>query len=541
MAVAAPAAVAAAQQPLTPTQLEQLREAARARQEAEGDEAQAQVETVRLRNAGSAAVGALLDRPISRAAYRLGPGDVLTLSIFGYRNQVFPLTVTPEGSIVIPTVGVIQVGGSNLNEAEQRARHQVLRFYPGADVDLSLTAVRSFKVFLLGDVMDPGVRPATAVTRVSELVPIANEDLVIHRNVRVNRAADTLNVDLARFLRMGDLAHNPVLEQGDVIRVPRVDETVTISGEVAYPGRYEFRGGETLAELLRIANGGGAFLSGAADTLLLMRFTRYPRGEVQSIGRSDAIGFIGSQIVMEPFDAIFLPRVSHFKRRTTATIEGELMRPGEYPIQPNITTVWDLVSMAGGFTEDASLVEAVLRREPMGVPNDTVSPRALETLPPNLLTRAEQRILQITSRGAEESDVIDLSHGAPAYSLTLEDGDLLYIPSGREHVVVMGGVGRPGIVPFVPEQPIEAYVQMAGGYTRRADVGNVVIQRAKLGISLHRRDIRAVEPGDRIVIPLKPRTTFLERVQTTQGIVNTISGLVLTIVGLERLWDAIAN
>ena len=51
----------------------------------------------------------------------------------------------------------------------------------------------------------------------------------------------------------------------------------------------------------------------------------------------------------------------------------------------------------------------------------------------------------------------------------------------------------------------------------------------------------ALEPGDRIVVPFKEPRTLLERVQTVQGVMTTVSGFVVTIIGLERLWDTIGR
>src|SRR5690606_29639283 len=92
-------------------------------------------------------------------------------------------------------------------------------------------------------------------------------------DVRVRSASgDSVRVDLARFFRTGDLSQNPVLQAGDAIVVPAVDETVTLAGRVAYPGTYDYRPDDTLAELLRIANGGGGFPSDAADSIRRARY-----------------------------------------------------------------------------------------------------------------------------------------------------------------------------------------------------------------------------------------------------------------------------
>jgi protein involved in polysaccharide export with SLBB domain len=483
--------------------------------------------------------GPLLEGAISRTDYILGPGDVLTLSVFGYRSQIYTLDVSPEGTVVIPTVGVARVGGLNVEDAERAAARIVRRYYQDVEVHLTLAAVRSFKVFLLGDLPEPGVRRATAVTRVSEVIPAVREDGVIRRNVVVRRAGgDPIRVDLAGFLQTGDLTQNPTLREGDVIHAPPVYETVSVSGSVAFPGVYEFRPAESLAQLLAIANGGVGFPAGAADTIRLLRFNHDSESEVHTIARDEAIGAFGRALVLEPFDGLYIPRFSHFRERTTATVGGEVRRPGLYPIQPDSTTVGDLVEMAGGLTEQASLADALLRRSPVRSPREGEG--ALTSIPPEMLSRDELRILRVTNRADEENVVLHLEHllteARSAYDVPLQHGDNLYVPMQRQEIAVLGAVFQPGIVAFEAGQTIDYFVGIAGGYTRKADRGDVVVLKGRAGSQLSHEEVTWLEPGDRIIVPFAEPRTFMERLQTVEGVVSTISGLILTIVALDRIW-----
>jgi polysaccharide export outer membrane protein len=485
-----------------------------------------------------AAQGSLLDRKIDRAQYILGPGDRLILSVFGYRNQVFPLTVTPEGTVVVPTVGIVSVDGLSVEEAERAARSRVNRFFPDSEVELSLSGVRSFNLFVVGAVDDPGIRSATAVTRVSEVAPATSEGAIL-RSTRIRRGDRTLPIDLTRFLQTGDLRFNPFVREGDVIQIPIVDHTVTVAGEVPYPGTYEYLPKETLADVLRVANGGESFLTRAADTLFIMRFTNDPRGEIIEIPRQEAIGPRGQAMVLHPFDAIFVPTVSRYMRTTQAAIQGEVVRPGRYPIRSEISTVRNLIDMAGGFTHQASTTELLLKREVSIVTDSMTNP--LNVIPREILTPDERRILQVTAQNDANVSVIDIRSSPETLDLPLKEGDALLVPQRREEIIVMGAVARPGLVIHRPGESIDGVVERAGGYVRRADRGDVVVLRTRAGTQLHRSEVEVVQPGDRIVVPFRKHSTFLERVQTAQGVINTFSGLVLTVVGLERLWDAISN
>jgi polysaccharide export outer membrane protein len=482
----------------------------------------------------------ILEGPISRTEYLLGPGDVLTLALVGFRSQVLTGEVAPEGTIVIPQVGVVRVGGMNLDEAERVIAGRVRRYYADSSVTVTLSALRSFKVFLVGNVPGPGAREATAVTRISEILNPVNRDGIIQRNIIVRRANGTsFTVDLASFLRTGDLTQNPTLREGDVITVPPIERRVTITGRVSFPGAYEFRPGETMAGLLTLANGGGPFPADAGDTVRLQRFTDSATGELHLLARADIMEPGAPARLVEPFDAFFIPRLSHFKETLTATISGEVRRPGEYPIQPGVTTIGELVAMAGGLTEDASLLNAELRREPPGAAGGGDS--QLETIPPGMLSRDELRIRQVTGRADAGMVVMDLrdiaAGGESAADVRLRDGDRLLVPPRRNEVVVIGAVMNPGMVPFEPGQPIDHYVGLTGGYSRRADRGDVSVLRGPRGHRLTRSDVVAVAAGDQIVVPFEEPKTFLERVQTVDGIVGTVSGFILAVVALDRLWN----
>jgi protein involved in polysaccharide export with SLBB domain len=507
----------------------------------------------------SDAAAPLLDRPINRAEYRLGAGDEVSVAILGDVNRLYTVAVMPEGTVLVPTIGVARVGGLNLDEAEARVRAMVLRYYRNVEVRVGLSRVRQFKVFVVGDVQDPGVRVASAVTRVSEVVREPSPTGAIRRNVLLRRSGgDTLSVDLARFLLAGDLAQDPVLREGDVLVLPTIDETIRIHGRVSYPGTYEYRRGESLADFLTVATGGAGFPANAADTVRLSRFVSNQQREHLVMTRAEALGARGRATLLQPFDGLFVPEVSNYRVQRIATVAGLVVYPGTYPIRPDTTTVAELVAMAGGLRPEASLPEATLRREPapdLRAQTRTAGERAAPPeraarLPQEqalqqeaalaALSRQERRVMQINNESIDTYVAIDLTvpSGSPGSGLDqrLRSGDVLTVPERRNEVTVLGAVARPGIVSFVPGQPLSHYVTVAGGFVREADRGDLTVLRPRSGARLGWRDVQAVEPGDRIIVPYREHRTVLERVQTVQGVLTTISGTVLAILAFRQLF-----
>jgi polysaccharide biosynthesis/export protein len=483
--------------------------------------------------------GPLLDAPVSRSEYLLGPGDVVDVAIFGETNRLTRAAVTPEGTLVLPEIGVARVLGLNLDQAQQRVAQLVYRYYHNVDVTLTLAQVRTFKVFVVGDVPNPGERTASAATRVSEVLPPAADNTVNRRNVLLRRASgDTLVVDLARFRQSGDLSANPTLREGDRVLVPTVDRTVVVFGRVRFPGTYEYRPGESLAELLSVANGAGPFPADAADSL---RLTRFLASGVRSFGtltREEAMGPQGHALLLQPFDAVYVPAVANYRLQRTARVDGQVVHPGVYPIRPDTTTVRELVAMAGGFTDQASLVGAVLRRRVP--PEPARNQEAIANLPPDVLSGTEERVRATRTLSDPSLVAIDFERlfagGSNGLDQPLRDGDVLTVPERGRGVTVLGAVQRPGIVAYAPGLDPLQYVALAGGYSRRADWRHTTVVRARDGSMADLREARVVDEGDQVVVPFRTRAEPLQRLQTLQAVVGIVSGLVLTVLTVSRVF-----
>lgn len=492
--------------------------------------------------------GPLLDAPVSRSEYRLGPGDVVDVAIFGDYNQVFSISVSPEGSLLVPSLGIARVLGLSLDDAEDQVRALVARYYRNANVRLALARVRTFKVFVVGDVPQPGMRVASAASRVSEVLgdPGQQRDSVaatrepgprvLRRNVTLRRAGgEEISLDLRRFLQTGDVSSNPFLREGDAIIVPAVDARVETLGRVHFPGAYEYRPGETLAQLLDLANGGGPLPSNAADSLRLVRFDGSQGRTEHRFSREEATGARGRAFVLQPFDAVYVPEVGNYRVQRTARVAGAVLRPGIYPIRPDTTTVRELVAMAGGFAPNASLYEATLRREP---PRDVSMRTQMENTPPELLTREERRLIQVRAQGDATTVVVNfegLFEGGSALDVPVRSGDLLNVPEARNEVTVLGAVRTPGIVPFQPGQPLTHYIRTAGGYSRRADADDIRILKARQGAPVHWRDVQEMEPGDTVIVPFDEQRNWVATLQGVQAVVTGVTGIILAVIAVGSL------
>lgn len=114
-----------------------------------------------------------LDQPIDPASYQVGPGDELTIFIWGNIQAQYALTITPEGKLLVPTVGPLDLSGMTLAKAKQYVEEQLMERYRNVKVTTDLTNLRSFRVYVGGAVKIPGVYMANGATRVSEIISMA--------------------------------------------------------------------------------------------------------------------------------------------------------------------------------------------------------------------------------------------------------------------------------------------------------------------------------------------------------------------------------
>jgi polysaccharide biosynthesis/export protein len=468
----------------------------------------------------------VLEGAVDPATYKVGPGDLFNVVIGGAEPTVAPVFVSASGHLVIPNVGSILVTGRNLDDVTAAVRSHISRYFRNVGVEVSLVQPRQFYVHVTGAVPRPGRYVAQPVARLESVLreafskenfELGNSDfLPALRNVRITRRDGAqLEVDLHRYKTSGDLRHNPFVEDGDVIIVgayaPSI-ESVFIDGSIPFPGIYQYRHGDTVLDLLSLGTG---VESPSAGHIRLTR--RDAEGRMLSQTLDVGAMLRGEQEVsqLRPLDHVFVPEPS----RTTGSvvIEGAVHFPGTYPIDPGVTTIQELLEIAGGLTDDA-LVHAITLRRPTSLPP---SARRLQTIGQNHIepeqipegwqwyaaqARTRGSALPYTSRAylAEEFSSANriavggetLVTGSDAM-LTLRDGDRLIIPHNENTILVFGQVMYSGHVPFSPGMLADDYIRAAGGLTAIASEAFVIEAGTMRHVPAHQASVR---PGDAIFV-----------------------------------------
>lgn len=269
------------------------------------------------------------------AAYRIGPGDALRVTVWNHPDLNLPpnLAVTPstltsgsaavasnvvpyrvvdrDGAIYLPLAGRVPAVGRTVPEVRSQIARQLSRYVKDPQVDVEIAAYRSQRVFMVGELKTPGNLTITDVP-----MPIAdaigqaggtttNADLSA---VTVARGDKTYTVDLERLFYEGDLSLNIVLRHGDVVTVPdRRQRKIFVLGEVMQPRSYLLQRGRTsLAEALSDA-GGPNPLSAHAGQVYVLRAGADEKPVIYQLdARSPEALILADRFALRPRDVVYI-------------------------------------------------------------------------------------------------------------------------------------------------------------------------------------------------------------------------------------------
>jgi protein involved in polysaccharide export with SLBB domain len=471
--------------------------------------------------------GPALESVINPANYFVGPSDGFSVNIWSSKPLAFELTVTPEGTLIIPTVGEVQVSQMTLAAAKEKVAAAVRKRYLESELTMTLVNPRPIVVTVEGEVLNTGSYTMAAYNRVDKVLEAANKlmpgeaqseldnikFLMSTRRIILRHNDRTQSrVDLQRFLALKEDRWNPYLREGDVVVVPPYDvhrNVIGVYGQVNAPGRFEFADGDSVSDAIRFAFG---FSPGAREDSV--ELTRQDRtGYIRERTSIDARGILAGtvpDIPLQPGDRILVRGTVDQRGDYRVKITGEVLFPGLYPITRDSTRLSELVRSAGGFSDDALLSSAEVLRQPVresdveterlmsirgGVPPDDTTDFYIET---TLRMRKEQvttDFVKLFVRGDQSSDVF------------LQSGDEVIIPSRKKTVYVFGQVVSPGHVPFIAGEDVWRYIERAGGVTDRSRRGDIKVIKARSRQWLNPGDT-SVEEGDFIWVPKVPDHPF---------------------------------
>ncbi len=411
--------------------------------------------------------------------YVLGVGDGLNIHVWGSVAQDFVQSVDRSGRITLPESGSVVVAGQSLQQAQNSVRRSLAEHLRNVNVELSLTRVRTVRVYVVGDVLRPGGYDVSSLsTPLNALLaaggPTEKGSLRQIQHFRGTNLVST--VDLYDLIVRGVRTDLARLEPGDTILVSPVGAQVTVAGMVRRPAIYEVKDGTSLAETLALA--GGVLVSATLEQVNVERVQAHQHNAMLSLSLSTTDQAAPENRLLHDFkvqdgDRVTISPILPYNREAVY-LDGHVFRPGKYAYRKGIQFSDLIKSYQDMLPEPAQHVEIVRLSPP------EFRPVVLDFQLSDLLGGKKPLDLQpfdtIRIFGRYQFD-------APTVTIT-------------------GPVMRPGEYPLAQGMTASQLVRLAGGFktsafTETADIASYAVQNGSKIVSDHTQvEIAKAMAGD---------------------------------------------
>ena len=388
------------------------------------------------------------------------------------------------------------------------------------------------------------------ITSVRSLIEMASgltEEAMISRAVlrrmKPNRTQQVISVDLKGILN-GSVADIP-LQNEDILFIPTLAahqnlRTLTIDGEVIFPGTYEYAENMTIEDLILQAGG----LTDAASTAKVdvSRQMRDPSATEAGMEISKTFSFSlkdnymvdgDRSFTLEPYDIVQVRMSPAFQTPIRVTVEGEVAFQGNYTMEQKNQRLSDVVKAAGGVVAGGYVRGARLERRLSADEKarmQAVIKMARQSADGNDSIALEKIAMSDTYTVGIHLDEA-LANPGSTKDVELMDGDRLVIPRFNHTVRISGDVNGPNTVAFEEGKGYKYFIEQAGGFGDRAKKRHayIVYQNGTMAIAKKGK----IEPGCEIVVPSKSPNN--NKLTQWLGIGTSMASLATMFVSIANL------
>jgi len=472
--------------------------------------------------------------------YVIDVGDVLSVQTLGSIKVNKKLTVSRDGSINIPNIGIVLVAGLPYADAIKSIQAFVTQKFIGLEVFINLDLARDMSILLVGNATQPGIYTLPGGSNILSLLHAAggiseggSYRLITHK--RNNKIIQEL--DLYDILINGNLLFKSPLRSGDSIIISPSRRLVSISGGINTPAIYELKDNEQLEDLVNLAQG---FSISASNELFISNAT----GNMVKVSSEER-----ALTELNHGDSIKIPLFSPITQKIfTVTLDGAIKKPGKYSFFEG-TTLHEIIVEAGGYTENAYPYGASLYRQKVAeiqqeafdktyaslinflASNGSGSSAAVSSSPNLPLILAELKASKFKGRVSAEFSQRKVEKDPPLDTI-LSDSDEVFVPLFSSDVYVTGDILNPGGRRYSSEFKPSDYIEQSGGLGKFADTDRIVVIKpngdaevikAKLFFSYSGSTIY---PGSTIYVPRE--IGKLEGIAFTATLAPIVSSLALS-------------
>jgi protein involved in polysaccharide export with SLBB domain len=298
--------------------------------------------------------------------YVVGPGDGLTITLTGGISQRLQRVVDREGRVALPEVGGVEVSGRSLGDVQHLVQTVLRGQFRGVDADVSLSRIRTVRVYVTGDVERPGAYDVSSLSTPLNAFyiaggPTSGGSLRILRHYRGKQLVQEVDVyDLLLHGVRGDVQR---LQAGDTIQVPPLKGQVTIEGMVRRPAVYELNGEKGLAEVLELA--GGVLPSGTLRHVDVERVESHEgrtmlRLDIPETNSDASVNKALEDFVVQDGDKIKITPILPYADKTVY-LDGHVSRPGKFAYTDGMK-ITDLIKSYKDLLPEPSISHAEIIR-----------------------------------------------------------------------------------------------------------------------------------------------------------------------------------
>ena len=546
------------------------------------------------------------DRTPVDPEYPIGPGDEIIIYLWGDVELAHQLIVNRDGKVFIPKVGMLYLNGLTLQQVREKIKGRMSQVYSGINkqrvwIDVSLGKIKRIRVYVHGEVEKPGGYYLSSMTTVFHALyysggPTRKGTL---RGIKLIRDDKVLEImDVYQYLTTGEKKGDVRLQNDDILLIPPIGRTVTLTGAVFRQGRYELTPGENLKKLLDYA--GGLVPKTYSVSIHITRNIENEGAVLIDVNLEQLLKLQSHDFPLEDGDLVDIPILETLPTNYV-NIEGQILKPGQYELKPGMT-VSKLITSAGGVLKssytkkvEVSRIEAeaepnapvlfelalndgegetfvlkpfdhvYIRKRPDYEMQHSVMINGEVWFPgtyaldinkkeriSDLITRAgglkeEAFVPGLVFRRVGEG-VIDVALEKEGNwnnvkgdnNLILRDGDSIAIPKTPQTVEVSGQIFFPANLVYNEGGSVEDYIKRAGGFRDKADKRRIVLiyPNGRI-VEVKRRFLfftmnADVMPGSRIFVPIDPSTGIDWR-GVIKDITSILTSIAMTALVIQRL------
>jgi protein involved in polysaccharide export with SLBB domain len=456
-----------------------------------------------------------MDLPVG-PDYVLGPGDALSIELWGGISQHLQRVVDREGRVALPEAGAVDVAGRSLGDVQQVVQSVLRGEFREVHADVSLARLRTVRIYVVGDVVRPGAYDVSSLsTPLNALYqaggPTGRGSL---RLLRLYRGPQFVaEIDLYDLLLHGVRADQERLHAGDTVMVPPAGAELTVEGAVRRPAIYELNHESNLAEALQLA--GGVLTTGTLRHIDVERVIAHesramlqvdlpqndlPENDLHEKNNQEAATVALEGFKIQDGDKIRISPILPYSEKTVY-LDGHVVHPGKHAYRDGMRITDLIASYTDLLPEPAAQHAEIIRLAPPDYAPEVIAFNLADALAPLPQDHPP--------RGGKPDN---------QQNLTLQPFDTVRIFSRFDFedppmIMVSGEVRYPGKHITNGETRLRDAVYLAGGVTpdallsdaqifRRTADGKLRVLSVDLGRALagDAADNVALEPTDRVFI-----------------------------------------